>query len=134
MEVGVDYVEVAECGVFQPDSHHSSFVYVVDVLVGNFVEVFEKIGVDECEYACRVFGVVGPEWEKVVRWIPRGHTRFRGVCLLDAKNVCATAEFVEVSPMAFLRFKVVRQEALCVPSGNSVGAMVWDGGGGGGRA
>ena len=55
MEVGVDDVEVAESGVFQPDSHNSSFVDVEDVLVGNFVEVFEEIGVDECEYARGLF-------------------------------------------------------------------------------
>ncbi len=130
----VDDVKVAEFGVLQPDSHYSPFMYVVYVCVGNFVELVEEVGVDECEYACGVFRVVGPEWGKKSRRIPRGHTGFRGVCLVDAQNVRVPAEFVEVFPPAFLCNQVVRQESLRVPNGNSVGALVWDGGGNGGRA
>ncbi len=83
-EVCIDYVEVAEYGVFRPDSHYSSFVDVVDALLGNFVEVFEKIGVNECEYVRGLFRVVGPEWEKVFRRVPCGHAGVRGVGFLDA--------------------------------------------------
>ncbi len=43
------------------DSHESALVYVVDVLVCNWVEVFEEVVADECQNPCQLPGFVRPE-------------------------------------------------------------------------
>ena len=92
MEVGVDDVEVAQCGVLKSDSHESAFVYVVDVLVCDWVEVFKKkVLVNKREDACGLFGVVRPEKGEVFWRLPSRNRGIRGVGFLYTENVCVAA-------------------------------------------
>ena len=91
MEVSVDDVKVAQCGVLKSDSHESANVYVVDVFVCDWVEVFEKVLVDKREDACGLFGVVRPKKCKVFWRLPSRNRGIRGVGLLYTENVCVAA-------------------------------------------
>ncbi len=91
MEVGADDVTVAQCGVLKSDSHESAFVYVVDVFVCDWVEVFQKVLVDKREDACGLFGVVRPKWSEVFWRLPSRNRCVRGVSFLYTENVCDAA-------------------------------------------
>ncbi len=64
---------------------------VVDDFVCDWVEVVEKVLVDEREDACGLFGVVRPKKCEVFWGLPSRHRGIRGVGFLYTEDVCVAA-------------------------------------------